>query len=170
MFLSQWNAYKFGLLSPEKASSHCTALPRFCCCFLCAVFSCFCNPPNSDMAYGIFNVRTFLCVRIHTRVGHTDNEWAQHFYLEKLSQLFLRIGLWRQSYECSVGFVQCLIQISKCQTTFVCLWMQCGFVCDLAEQSWAFEGWVCECSVGTENSLDTGLDSKSNQKVNLPFV
>ena len=46
----------------------------------CWVFSCFRNPPNSDMDYRILNVRTesFLCVRIHTGVGHTD-ESAQHF-------------------------------------------------------------------------------------------
>ena len=53
---------------------------------LYAVFSCFRNPPNYDMDYGIFNVRTFLCVRIHTGMGHTDNdESAQHFDSEKLS-------------------------------------------------------------------------------------
>ena len=36
--------------------------------FLCAVFSCFRNPRNSDMDYRIFNVRTssLLCMRIHT--------------------------------------------------------------------------------------------------------
>ena len=44
---------------------------------LCAVFSSFRNPPNTDMNYRIFNVRTFLCVRIHTGVGHSD-ESAQH--------------------------------------------------------------------------------------------
>ena len=46
----------------------------------CWVFSCFRNPPNSDMDYRIFNVRTwsFLCVHIHTGFGHTD-ESAQHF-------------------------------------------------------------------------------------------
>ena len=51
----------------------------------CWVFSRFCNPPNSDMGYRIFNVRTwsFLCVRIHTGVGHTGNESAQHFWLGK---------------------------------------------------------------------------------------
>ena len=69
---------KFGLLSLGKASSHSTALPS-CCFFLCAVFSCFRNPPNSDMDYRIFTVRTFLCMRTHTGVGHTDNESAQHF-------------------------------------------------------------------------------------------
>ena len=35
----------------------------------CAVFSCFRNPPNSDMEYRIINMRTFLCVRIHTGEG-----------------------------------------------------------------------------------------------------
>ena len=43
------------------------------------------NPPNSDMDYKSFNVRTwpFLCMRIHTGVGHTKNESAQHFWLGK---------------------------------------------------------------------------------------
>ena len=43
----------------------------------CWVFACFCNPPNSDMDCRIFNVHT--CVRIHSGVGHTDSESAQHF-------------------------------------------------------------------------------------------
>ena len=45
------------------------------------LFSCFHNPPNSDGDYRIFNVRTrsFVCVRIHTGVGHTDIESAQQF-------------------------------------------------------------------------------------------
>ena len=79
---------KFGLLSSGKASSHSTALLFFL-LFLCAVFSCFRNPQNSDTDYRIFNVRTFLCVRIHTVVWHADNESAQHFNSEKLSQFFL---------------------------------------------------------------------------------
>ena len=60
---------------------------------LCVVFSCFRNPPNSDMDYRIFNVRTFLCVRTHTGVGHTD-ESAQHFDSEELSPILfvLRTG------------------------------------------------------------------------------
>ena len=41
------------------------------------------------MDYRIVNVRTFLCVRVHVGVGHTDNESAQHFDSEKLSQNFL---------------------------------------------------------------------------------
>ena len=36
------------------------------------------------MDYRIFNMCTFVCVRIHTGVGHTD-ESAQHFDLEKLT-------------------------------------------------------------------------------------
>ena len=44
----------------------------------CWVFSCFRNPPNSDMNYRIVNVRTlsFLCVPIHSGVEHTDKESA----------------------------------------------------------------------------------------------
>ena len=56
---------------------------------LCAVFSCLYNPPNSDMNYRISNVRTFLCLRIHTGVGDTDNESVKHFDSEKLSHFFL---------------------------------------------------------------------------------
>ena len=66
---------RFGLLSSGNASSHSTALPSFV-FSLCAIFSCFRNPPSSDIDYRIFNVRTFLCVRIHTGVGHTDKESA----------------------------------------------------------------------------------------------
>ena len=37
-------------------------------------------PSNSDMDYRILNVNTWpLCVRVHTRIKHTDNESAQHF-------------------------------------------------------------------------------------------
>ena len=57
--------------------------------FLCAAIPCFRNPPNYDMDYRIFNVRTFLCVSIHTGVGHTDKESAQHCDSEQLSQFFL---------------------------------------------------------------------------------
>ena len=43
----------------------------------CWVCSCFRKPPNSDMDYRTFNVRTwsYLCVRIHTGVGLTNNEF-----------------------------------------------------------------------------------------------
>ena len=62
---------KFWMLSSGKASSHGTALPSFVWVFSCVQFSCFRNPPNSDMDYRILNVRTFfLCVRIRTGVGH----------------------------------------------------------------------------------------------------
>ena len=60
------------------------------------MFSCFRNPPNSDMDYRIFKVRmwSLLCVRTHTGFGHTDNESAHNFNSEKLSHIFLvlRIG------------------------------------------------------------------------------
>ena len=57
---------KFRLLFLEKASSRSTALPSFFPCVQC--FSCFHNPPNSDIDYRIFNMRmwSFLCVHIHT--------------------------------------------------------------------------------------------------------
>ena len=45
------------------------------------------------MDYRIFNVHTLLCVRIHTGVGHTDDESAQHFDSKKTShKLFLWSG------------------------------------------------------------------------------
>ena len=39
----------------------------------------------TDMDYKIFNVRSwsFLYVRIHTKDGHTDSEFAQHFWIRK---------------------------------------------------------------------------------------
>ena len=42
------------------------------------------------MDYRTFNVRTWsiLCVRIHTGVGHTDNESAQHVWLWKTLTIF----------------------------------------------------------------------------------
>ena len=45
------------------------------------VFSCVHNPPNSDTDYRILNVLTwsFVCVRIHTGVGHTVAGSAQTF-------------------------------------------------------------------------------------------
>ena len=48
----------------------------------CWVFLCFRNPPNFDMDYRIFIMHTwsFLCVRVHMEVGHTDSESA-HFGL-----------------------------------------------------------------------------------------
>ena len=46
----------------------------------CWVFSCFHNPPNSDMDYRIFNVRTwsFLCVRILYTRGLGTPTASQH--------------------------------------------------------------------------------------------
>ena len=54
------------------------------------VFSCFRTPPNSDVDYRIFNVRTWSFKRgIHTGVGHTDKS-AQHFVdSEKNHYVFL---------------------------------------------------------------------------------
>ena len=53
----------------------------------CWLFSCFHNPPNSDMDYKISNMRTwsFVCVCIHTGVGHTNSESAQPFLTRKNS-------------------------------------------------------------------------------------
>ena len=63
----------------------------FCQQSACWIFSCFRNPPNTDMDCMIFNVRTwsFSCVRVHTCVGHTDSESAQQFWLGKTHFFFL---------------------------------------------------------------------------------
>ena len=51
----------------------------------CWVFLCFCNAPNCDMDYRIYNegMWSFLCECINTGVWHTNNESAQHFWLWK---------------------------------------------------------------------------------------
>ena len=51
----------------------------------CWVFSCFRNPPNTNMNYRIFNVCTwsFLCVRIHTGVRHTSWQWVSTTFLTR---------------------------------------------------------------------------------------
>ena len=66
----------------------CEALAQLLFFSACLVFSCFGNPPNSDMDYRIFNVRmwAFLSVRIHKGVGHSES--AQHFWLRK-THIFL---------------------------------------------------------------------------------
>ena len=67
------------------------------------VFSCFRNPPKSDMSYRIFNVRmwSFLCVRIHTR-GLSTQTASQHniFDSEKLNNknIVLLTGFEPQSF------------------------------------------------------------------------
>ena len=52
------------------------------------------------MDYRIFNVRmcSFLCVRIHTEVGHTDHESAQHFLTRKNSHKFVLCSWWGSNF------------------------------------------------------------------------
>ena len=54
-------------------------------------FSSFRDPQNTDMDYRTLNVLTwsFLCVYIHTGVGHTDTKSAQPFWLGKTHTFFL---------------------------------------------------------------------------------
>ena len=52
---SDFSHGEFGLPSPGKASCDKVALPKYGACW---IFLFFHNPPNSDMDYGIFNVRT----------------------------------------------------------------------------------------------------------------
>ena len=62
--------------------------------FLYAVFSCFRNPPNSDMDYMIFTVRTHVIIvqreytLIHTGGLHTARESVEHVLTRKNSQVF----------------------------------------------------------------------------------
>ena len=83
---------KFGpsYLRKATAASRAALTQSYKC--ICWVFSCFRNPPNSDIDYRIFNVRTWslLCVRIHAGVLDTSAA-IQHniFDSEKLSQIFL---------------------------------------------------------------------------------
>ena len=57
----------------------------------CWVFLCFCNPPNSDMDYRIFNVHmwSLLCVHIYTQGLGTLTTSRHIFDSEKLSQIVL---------------------------------------------------------------------------------
>ena len=58
----------------------------------CCVFSCFHNPPNSDVYYRIFKVRTWSlsCVRIHTGSwAHRQRVSTTLFCSEKLLQIVL---------------------------------------------------------------------------------
>ena len=68
--LSQWDFPhgKFGLLPPGKASCDRIALPKLLCMLGVLVFH---NPPNSDMDYRIFNVRTDVNACVCTQ-GCTD--------------------------------------------------------------------------------------------------
>ena len=61
----------------------------------CWIFSCFRNPPNSDINCRIFNVRT--CVRACTHRGLGTPTMSQHniFDSEKLSQFFFLCS-WRR--------------------------------------------------------------------------
>ena len=68
--LSQWDFShrKFGLPSPGKPAA---TESRYTTYSACWVFSCFHNPPNFDMDYGIFNVHTHVNACDCTR-GCTD--------------------------------------------------------------------------------------------------
>ena len=62
----------------------------------CWVFSCLCNPPDSDMDYRIFNVRmwSFLCVRNVMSVLDPTAELSCH--------CSLRLCIWTWLCECLV--------------------------------------------------------------------
>ena len=90
----------------------------------CWVVSCFRNPLNSDMDYRIFNMHTwsFLCVRIHTGVEHTD-ESAQHFSPKKTHKFFL--CTWRGSNQGSLDLESGTVPIEPPhQSSVVDVWRQ----------------------------------------------
>ena len=85
---------KFGSLSPRKVSCNRVALPTLINYDMHAgSFRVSINVPNYDMDYRIFYVHTwsFACERIHTGVGHTDSESAQHFDSKKLTLFLVRL-------------------------------------------------------------------------------
>ena len=67
------------LIPPPLGQPHSVFVGTSACC----LFSCFHNPPSSDVEYRIFNVRIMVfCVRAYTHggwIGHTDRESAQPF-------------------------------------------------------------------------------------------
>ena len=68
--LSHWDFSpgKFGLLSPGKVSCDRVAVLHLRCMLGVLVFH---NPPNSNTDYRTFNVRTVLCMQLHTGMyGH----------------------------------------------------------------------------------------------------
>ena len=84
--------------------------------FLCAVFSCFRNPPNSDMDYRVFIMRTLLCVRIHTGfVGSLVRWFVRSFvrFFHSSIHSFIRVFLCSSvhRYRSSVidSLIDCLI-------------------------------------------------------------
>ena len=70
--LSHWDFSKgkFGLLSPGKPAATESRYPTYVAYW---VFKCFCDQPNSDTDYGIFNVHTDINACDSTRgwFGHT---------------------------------------------------------------------------------------------------
>ena len=89
----------------------------------CWVFLCFRNPPNSNMDYRIFNVRiwSFLCVRTHTGVGHTNNELA----LGKTDNFFL-CSWWRWNLG-SLDFESDAVPIEPPHHPFYCTEVHLSF-------------------------------------------
>ena len=84
---------KFGSFSSRKANCNGAALPNpNSLLSACWFFSCFHNPPNSDVDYRIVNVPTwsFLCMRVHTGTAwaHRQRVSTTFFDMEKLSQFF----------------------------------------------------------------------------------
>ena len=73
------------------------------------------------MAYRIFNVRTlsFLCVRLHTGVGHTDSDWEKYltiFYCAPDADGVRTSGLWISSptlYQLSHPVTPRQVQLSQ---------------------------------------------------------
>ena len=84
------HAFTHTLYTNTVTTTWCKAPTQLLFFSACWVFLSFHHPPNSDIDYRIFNMHTwsFLCVRIHTGVGHTNSKSTQHFWLGKTHNFF----------------------------------------------------------------------------------
>ena len=80
------------------------------------------NPPNSDMDYRIFNMRmcSFLCLRIHTGVGHIDSESTQHILTRKAHNFC--VCSWRDSNLCPLDLESDAVQIEPPRHRYAYIW------------------------------------------------
>ncbi|KAK7107859.1 hypothetical protein V1264_015701 [Littorina saxatilis] len=72
VFFARVEFYVYDRFLPRHLGSHTPFSEE-----ACWVFSCFYNPPNSDMDYRIFFVRTWSCACVYTR-GCSDTKESLH--------------------------------------------------------------------------------------------